>query len=100
MVVYFLVMILTSIFYYALSLLHFPMIVDFITMYGDGQLDLSWRSFLSVYKCQIIMCTPEANIRLHVNYTSTWKKKKLELQIVHFCSLAPPWPYLDPKTFH
>ena len=76
MVVYFLVMILTSIFYYALSLLHFPMIVDFITMYGDGQLDLSWRSFLSVYKCQIIMCTPEANIRLHVNYTSTWKKKK------------------------
>ena len=47
------------------------------------------------------MCTTEANIMLHVNYTSTWKKKKkLELKIVHFCSLAPPWPYLDPKTFH
>ena len=36
MVVYFLVMVLSSNFYYALSLPHFPMIVGFITMYGDG----------------------------------------------------------------
>ena len=45
-------------------------------MYDDRcQLDLFWWSFHHVYKYQIIICTPETNIMLYINYNSIKKKK-------------------------